>query len=69
MVAVRVAGRVWARVAVGAAAVWAGVRAAVRAAVWFPGVCGAAAGQRGILRLKRLTPFHPPCSLFLVEGS
>lgn len=45
-VAVRVAGRVWARVAVGAAAVWAGVRAAV----WFPGCVarrlGAGCGAR-----------------------
>lgn len=61
-VAVRVAGRVWARVAVGAAAVWAGVRAAVR----FPGVCGAAAGCR--LRGQFLILLSPCCPCLLLPA-
>ena len=54
--------RVWARVAVGAAAVWAGVRAAV----WFPGVCGAAAGCR--LRGQFLILLSPCCPCLLLPA-
>ena len=61
-VAVRVAGRVWAGVAVGAAAVWAGVRAAV----WFPGVCGAAAGCW--LRGQVLILLSPCCPCLLLPA-